>query len=136
MERIEQEKKGCVTYTYTNTGLSKEEMLGYIIDILTDDDITANGVILIAPQDSESDWPGNVTELPIVPARDEFVATYKDAALSGVTAIFNYHDQQMMLTYRPETSLLSIILPAEFKDTIDDVEKHVIPDAIDENSEN
>ena len=39
----------------------------------------------------------------------------------------------MMLTYRPSVGTLSVILPTEFRDTITDVEKNVIPDAIDEN---
>ena len=131
MERIERIDPHSVTYTYTDTKLSKEEMLGYIVDILNDDDITANGIIMIAPADNSKDWAGVVTELPVVPDRETFVETYKDSALSGITAIFNYHDQQMMLSYRPVSGNLSIILPKEFKDTIRDVEENVIPAAID-----
>ena len=37
----------------------------------------------------------------------------------------------MMLSYRPYSGNLSIILPHEFKDTINDIEKNVIPGAID-----
>ena len=132
MERIVQEARNCITYTYTQTNLSKEEMLGYIVDILADDDIRANGVIIVAPQNSASDWPGDVIEIPGIPERDAFVETYKEAAMSGITAILAYHGQQMMLTYRPEPNTLSVILPKEFRDTIDDVERNVIPDAIDE----
>ena len=66
---------------------------------------------------------------------EAFVETYKDAALSGVTAVLNYHGQQMMITYRPSANELSVILPKEFKDTIDEVELNVIPDAIDHNPE-
>lgn len=132
MERQVREELNSIMYTYVDTKLSKEEMLGYIIDILNDDDIVSNGLILIAPANNEASWPGQVTELPTAPERDVFVETYKDAALSGVTAVMQYHDQPMMITYRPESGSLSVILPREFHDTIDDVEKNVIPDAIDE----
>lgn len=135
MERLTREAMNCVTYTYTDTKLSKEEMLGYIIDILNDDDITPNGILLTAPSDNTHDWSGAVTELPIIPQKEAFVETYKDAALSGVTAVLNYHGQQMMITYRPSANELSVILPKEFKDTIDEVEMNVIPDAIDHNPE-
>ncbi len=133
MKRLERIDKNCITYTYTETNLSKEEMLGYIVDILADDDITANGVIIVAPQNGKSDWPGDVIEIPGVPEREVFVESFKDAAMSGITAILSYHGQQMMLTYRPSVGTLSVILPTEFRDTITDVEKNVIPDAIDEN---
>jgi len=131
MERIERIDRESVTYTYTDTQLSQEEMLGYIVDILTDDDVQANGIILIAPFDNEKDWAGVVTELPVIPEKSTFVEAYKDAALSGVTAIFSYHGQQLMLSYRPGTNVFSIILPKEFKDTINDIESNVIPEAID-----
>ena len=88
MERLIREAMNCVTYTYTDTKLSKEEMLGYIIDILNDDDITPNGILLTAPSDNTHDWSGAVTELPIIPQKEAFVETYKDAALSGVTTVF------------------------------------------------
>ena len=107
-------------------------MLGYIVDILADDDIVANGVIIVAPQ-GKNDWPGDVIEIPGVPEREAFVESFKDAAMSGITSILSYHGQQLMLTYRPAVGTLSVILPVEFRDTIDDVEKNVIPDAIDEN---
>lgn len=132
MKRVEREDRNSITYTYTDTNLSKEEMLGYIVDILADDDITANGVIIVAPQNSDTDWPGDVIEIPGVPERDSFVEAYKDAAMSGITAILAYHGQQMMLTYRPAVGTISVILPKEFRDSIDDVEQNVIPDAIDE----
>ena len=132
MKRVEREDRNSITYTYTDTNLSKEEMLGYIVDILADDDITANGVIIVAPQNNDTDWPGDVIEIPGVPERDSFVEAYKDAAMSGITAILAYHGQQMMLTYRPAVGTISVILPKEFRDSIDDVEKNVIPDAIDE----
>ena len=132
MKRVEREDRNSVTYTYTETNLSKEEMLGYIVDILADDDITANGVIIVAPQSSDKDWPGDVIEIPGVPERESFVEAYKDAAMSGITSILAYHGQQMMLTYRPAVGTISVILPKEFRDSIDDVEKNVIPDAIDE----
>ena len=32
MERLTREAMNCITYIYTDTKLSKEEMLGYIID--------------------------------------------------------------------------------------------------------
>lgn len=132
MERQVKETSNCITYTYADTKLSKEEMLGYIIDIMNDDDITANGLVLVAPEDNDS-WDGTLTEIPSTPDRDDFVENYKDAALTCVTAVIQYHGQQLMITYRPETNMFSVILPKEFKDTIDDVEKNVIPDAIDEN---
>ena len=132
MKRVEREDRNSITYTYTDTNLSKEEMLGYIVDILADDDITANGVIIVAPQNSDTDWPGDVIEIPGVPERDSFVEAYKEAAMSGITAILAYHGQQMMLTYRPAVGTISVILPKEFRDSIDDVEQNVIPDAIDE----
>ncbi|MBQ9327469.1 MAG: hypothetical protein IJ225_02905 [Solobacterium sp.] len=131
MKRLEREDKNSIAYTYTETNLTKEEMLGYIIDILNDDDITPNGILLVAPFDNETDWPGNVFEIPAVPKKEDFVETYKDAALSGVTAVMEYHGQQLMLTYRPAVGTLTVILPEEFKDTITDVERNVIPDAID-----
>ena len=133
MNRIERKGPNSVTYTYADTNLSKEEMLGYFIDILKDDDITANGLIMIAPTDSDRDWPGAVTEIPEVPDRAEFVEQYKESALSGMTAIMQYHGQQMMITYRPSVETISVILPREFGHTIDEIERNVIPDAIDEN---
>ena len=132
MKRVEREDRNSVTYTYTETNLSKEEMLGYFVDILADDDITANGIIIVAPQSSDKDWPGDVIEIPGVPERESFVEAYKDAAMSGITSILAYHGQQMMLTYRPAVGTISVILPKEFRDSIDDVERNVIPDAIDE----
>jgi len=131
MKRVEKIGRHSVTYTYSETNLSQKEMLGYIIDILNDDDVLANGLILIAPFDNEKDWAGIVTELPTVPDKDVFVETYGESALSGVTSIFAYHGQQLMLSYRPGTNTFSIILPREFKDTIDDIEHNVIQEAID-----
>lgn len=130
MERQTKENLNCITYTYTDTKLSKAEMLGYIIDIMNDDNIKANGLVLVSP-DTNDTWTGNIMELPSIPDRDTFVETYQDAALSNVTAVLQYEGQQMMITYRPETEVFSVILPKEFRDTIDDVEKNVIPDAID-----
>ena len=79
MERQVREELNSITYTYVDTKLSKEEMLGYIIDILNDDDIVSNGLVLIAPLNNDASWSGQVTELPAAPERDVFVETYKDA---------------------------------------------------------
>jgi hypothetical protein len=133
MKRIKQEDRNSITYIYTETNLSKEEMLGYIIDILGNDDIQSNGIIIVVPQSNHYESPGDVIEIPAVPNRDYFVETYKDAAISGITAILAYQGDQMMLTYRPNANTISIILPKEFRNSIDEIEKKVIPDEIDEN---
>ncbi len=132
MERTVKADLNAVTYTYPVANLSKEEMLGYICDIVEDNDITGHGVILTSPAGNE-EWSGLPVELPELPPKEVFVETYKKVPLSCVTAIMEYHGQSMMISYRPNESTIAVILPKEFRDSIYDVEVNVIPDAIDNN---
>ncbi len=132
MNRTDKQGLNAVTYTYEVTSLSKVEMLGYICDILADDDITSHGVILTSPAGAYEEWSGLPIELPEMPLKEVFVESYRKVPLSCVTAIMEYHGQTMMISYRPNENTISVILPSEFRDTIDDVEKNVIPDAIDD----
>lgn len=122
----------CTTYTYNVKDLSKEELLGYISMILHDDDITSHGVILTEPVES-TDWPGDTKQLPFVPSPKVFAEYYKDVPITCVTAVMEYHGETLMLAYKPEPMLLSIILPPEFSADIEEIEQNVIPDQIDLN---
>ncbi len=131
MERTEKKGLNSITYTYPVADLSKEDMLGYIWDILADDDVTQHGVILTSPAGSQEEWSGLPFEIPDIPIKEVFVESYRKVPLSCATAILEYHGQPMMISYRPNEDTISVILPEEFKDTITDVEMNVIPDAID-----
>lgn len=130
MTRSVEKEPHSITYTYNVKDLSKEEMLGYVADILHAKDITGHGVILTEPLENE-DWPGVTKALPFVPASDIFAERLKDVPITCVTAVMQYKGETMMIAYRPEPKLLSVILPSEFTYDIADIEADVIPDAID-----
>lgn len=132
MARSIEKDEHCTTYSYNVNNLSKEEMLTYISDILHDEDISGHGVILTQPLEND-DWPGVTKPLPYVPAGTVFAKKYKDVPITCITAVMEYHGDTMMIAYKPEANLLSVILPHEFKADIDEIEKNVIPDAIDMN---
>ncbi len=132
MERVMKQSRKCTTFTYDVIDLTKEQMLEYVCDILNDDDITGHGLILTQPTE-ETDWPGFVKEIPFNPEGKEFAEEYKDVKITCITAVMEYHGQSMMISYQPEESIISVILPSEFTVDIDEIEKNVIPDAIDHN---
>ena len=125
----------CTTYTYNVKDILKKEMLGFICDILNDDDIQGHGLILTQPLEND-DWPGVTKEIPFNPTAKAFSEVYENVDLTCVTGIMEYHGQSMMISYKPHDQLLSVILPKDFTADIDEIEKKVIPDAIDFNPEN
>ena len=132
MERTEFKTEQCTTYTYNVRDLSKEEMLAYVCDILNDDDISGHGLILTQPTE-ETNWPGVVKEIPYNPEGRAFAEEYKDTPITCITGIMEYHGQPMMISWKLELNKIAVILPAEFTAGIDEIEKNVIPDAIDHN---
>ncbi|MBQ7993185.1 MAG: hypothetical protein IJM63_13280 [Solobacterium sp.] len=133
MTRSIEKDERCITYSYNVKDLSKEEMLSYIADILHADRITGHGVILTQPLEND-DWPGMTKQLPFIPDSEKFAARLKDVPLTCVTAIMEYDGETLMLAYKPEANIIEVILPTEFSKDIDEIEKNVIPDAIDHNS--
>ncbi len=132
MTRSIEKDPRCTTYTYNVKDLSKEEMLLYVAQILNAEGITGHGVILTQPEENE-DWPGTTKPLPFIPNAERFAAALKDIPITCVTAVMEYQGETMMLSYKPEAQLISVILPNEFTHDIEEIEKNVIPDAIDMN---
>ena len=132
MTRSIEKDTHCITYSYSVKDLTKEEMLGYIADILHADRITGHGVILTEPVEHD-DWPGMVKQLPFVPEAEQFAARLKDVPLTCVTAVMEYDGETLMLAYKPEANIIEVILPNEFSKDIEEIEENVIPDAIDHN---
>ena len=132
MTRTEFKDGHCTTYTYNVKDILKKEVLGAICDILHDNDITGHGIILTQPV-GEKDWPGTTKEIPFNPDREAFSTAFAETPLTWVTAIMEYHGMSMMISYMPDDALLSVILPNDFEADIDEVEKNVIPDIIDQN---
>ena len=124
--------RNCTTYTYNVKDIQKKDMLVYICDILRSDGVTGHGLILTQPLES-NDWPGVTKEIPYNPVAAEFSETYGDAALTCVTAIMEYNGQHIMLSYLPDSALFSVILPTDVEAGIDEIEKNIIPDMIDQN---
>ncbi len=118
------------TYLYPARGLSHADMLGCVYDILTDDDISSHGVILFLRNHYHP------MEIPVLPLRDTFISRYSGMDLSCITAIMEYHGDPIMITYRVEDQTLAVVIPEAFKETIDDLEKNVIPDVLDHNPGN
>lgn len=132
MTRSIEKDTRCITYSYNVKDLSKEEMLGYIADILHAENITGHGVILTQPLEND-DWPGMTKQLPFIPDADKFAARLKDVPITCVTAIMEYKGETLMLAYKPEANIIEVILPIEFTTDIEEIEEKVIPDAIDHN---
>ena len=132
MFRTEKEALNSITYTYHIDGLNQARVLDHIYTILEDDDITSHGIILTEAT-PDAAWSGMPIELPELPAREIFLSQYGKRVFSGITAIMEYHDMTIMLSYRPKEETLAIIIPAETAASIDEIEKNVIPDEIDEN---
>ena len=132
MTRSIEKDPRCTTYSYNVNNLTKEEMLLYIAEILKADGITGHGLILTEPVEHE-DWPGDTKPLPFIPDAEKFASVLKDIPITCVTAVMEYHGQTMMLSYKPEAAILSVILPDEFEYDIEEIEKNVIPDEIDMN---
>ena len=125
------EKNGnAITYIYRVASLDKKEMLGYIRDILIDDDITSHGFIITEAK-PDSKWTGLPIEVPSVPIRQVFLETYSKLNFVSLTAIMEYHKKTIMMSYRPLDKEIAVIIPEEAGVTIDEIEKNVIPDAID-----
>lgn len=118
------------TYLYPAADLSHEDMLGCVWDILKDDDISSHGVILFLRNHYTP------MEIPVLPSRDTFVSRYRSLDLSCITAIMEYHGDPIMITYRVDDHTLAVVIPAAFRETIDDLEKNVIPDVLDHNPKN
>ena len=132
MTRTEIKSEKSTTYTYNVAGLQKKDVLASVCDILEGKDVVGFGLILTEPLE-EKDWPGTTREIPFNPGGEAFAKEYENVPLTCVTAIMQYKKQTMMVSYLPQDSLLSVILPAEFESDIDEVEKNVIPDIIDQN---
>lgn len=130
MYQKEEKQLNATAYTYQVASLDKGEMLGYIVDILEDDDISSHGIIVTEATPNRA-WTGIPLELPVLPAKEIFVDTYKNLSFVSITAIMEYHDKPIMMTYRPQDNTISMILPTESNLSIDEIEKNVIPDAID-----
>ncbi len=132
MYREEKEALNSVTYTYYVSTISKRDMLDHIVTILEDDDIKSHGIIVTEPTPDE-EWSGLPLEMPELPVREVFLDKYEKINFSGITAIMEYHGMPIMLSYRPIDKTISIIIPKETRASIDEIEKNVIPDAIDDN---
>ena len=134
MFRTEKEELNSVTYTYHVYGLTQQRMLDHIYSILEDNDITSHGIIL-TESSPDSEWSGFPIELPELPPREIFMAKYGTHKFAGITSIMEYHGMTVMLSYRPKVETISIIIPKETAASIDEIEKNVIPDEIDDNPE-
>ncbi|MCR5372559.1 MAG: hypothetical protein K6E41_03730 [Solobacterium sp.] len=132
MFRTEKEAVNSITYTYHIDGLNQKGVLDHIYTILEDDDITSHGIILTETS-PDSSWTGMPIELPELPPREVFTEVYGKRRFSGITAIMEYHGMTIMLSYRPNEETLAIIIPKETTASIEEIEKNVIPDEIDEN---
>ena len=132
MFRTEKEELNSVTYTYHVYGLNQKRMLDHIYTILEDNDITSHGIIL-TESSPDSEWSGFPLELPELPPREIFTEKYGDHVFAGITSIMEYHGMTIMLSYRPKDETISIIIPKETAASIDEIEKNVIPDEIDDN---
>ena len=130
MYQKEEKQLNATTYTYQVASLNQAEMLGYIVDILEDDDITSHGVIITEAHPDHT-WTGIPLELPSLPVKEVFVKTYEKRAFVSMTAIMEYHGKTIMMAYRPQEQTITMILPTESNLSIDEIEKNVIPDAID-----
>lgn len=119
-------------FVYEIHMFSKAEMLGFVWDILHDDDVESHGVILTCPG-AFGPWSGNPIAIPVLPDRQTFINAYRSTDITCITAILEYHYETMMLTYRLLDSTLSIILPSDMQADIDEIEKNVISDRIDHN---
>jgi hypothetical protein len=122
-------------YVYETAPFSQAEMLGYVWDILNDDDVTGHGIILTCPGE-HGRWSGNPITVPLLPGRDEFTEMYGGTDITCITAIFEYHGEPVMLAWRTYDFTLSIIIPRECTADIDEIEKNVIPDDIDHHPQN
>lgn len=127
--------ENATTFTYHVASLDKKEMLGFIMDILQDDDITSHGFIVTEDKPSK-EWTGLPLEVPSLPVREVFLETYSKLQFVSLTAIMEYHGRTIMMSYRPKEESIAIILPNEAEVTIEEIEKNVIPDAIDHNPGN
>ena len=132
MFRTEKEELNSVTYTYHVYGLNQKRMLDHIYTILEDNDITSHGIIL-TESSPDAEWSGFPIELPELPPREIFTEKYGDRVFAGITSIMEYHGMTIMLSYRPKDETISIIIPKETTASIDEIEKNVIPDEIDDN---
>lgn len=132
MYAAENNLSSAVEYVYEIQMFTKEEMLGFVWDILNDDDVKSHGVILTCPG-THGPWSGNPIAIPVLPGRQDFIDAYRDTDITCITAISEYHNETIMLTYRLLDHTLSVILPRDIQADIDSIEKNVIPDRIDHN---
>ena len=132
MERKETKTLNAVTYTYHVIEISKGDMLKHFYTIFKDEDTKEHGFIL-TESDNKGNWLGNPVELPTLPSEEEFVEYYKGVHIGCLTAIMEYRGMPLLMSYRPFEQALNIILPEENSASIDEIEKNVIPDAIDNN---
>lgn len=133
--RKKEENASAVTYNYSVSDISKAEMLGYICDILNGKNVVNHGCVITQPGQSE-EWSGVPMQLPVMPDQSEFVPSYKDMAVTCITAIMEYKGQTIMIAYKPNENNFSIILPKDITVDIDEIEKEIIPDQIDHNPNN
>ena len=134
MKRKETKMLNSINYAYHVIEISKGDMLKHFYNILKDDDTVEHGVIL-TESDNKGNWLGIPVELPKLPSEEEFVEYYKGVHIGCMTAMMDYRDMPMIMSYRPFQQELCIILPEENRASIDEIEKNVIPDEIDDNPE-
>lgn len=134
MKRKETKTLNSITYSYHVIEISKGDMLKHFYTILKDDDTVEHGLIL-TESDNKGNWLDNPIELPTLPDEEEFVEYYKGVHIGCMTAIMEYHGMPLLMSYRPFKQSLNIIIPKENSASIDEIEKKVIPDAIDNNPE-
>lgn len=87
-------------FVYEIHMFSKAEMLGFVWDILHDDDVESHGVILTCPGAS-GPWSGNPIAIPVLPDRQTFINAYRSTDITCITAILEYHYETMMLSLIP-----------------------------------
>ena len=134
MYQKEIKNNNSIMYVYQVASLDKKKMLGFIRDILIDNDITDHGFIITEAK-PDKEWTGIPLEVPSVPIRQIFIDTYSKIDFVSLTSIMEYHGKTIMMSYRPYQEELAIIIPEEAGVSIDEIEKNVIPDVIDHNPE-
>lgn len=130
--RKKEESATATTYNYEISDISKTEMLGYICDVLNGNNVVNHGCVITQPSQSE-EWSGVPMQLPVMPDKTEFVPSYKDMPITCITAILEYKGQTLMVAYKPNEDVFSIIFPKDNTIDIDEIEKEIIPDQIDHN---
>lgn len=75
-------------FVYEIHMFSKAEMLGFVWDILHDDDVESHGVILTCPGAS-GPWSGNPIAIPVLPDRQTFINAYRSTDITCIPPSWN-----------------------------------------------